>query len=157
MAGELDDLDRKILAQLIENSKMMSKDISRKLRIHPNTLLQRVKQMEKEGVLKGYTAVVDYNKAQPRLRAMIFLNVGMEKDWEVHLRPLAELPEVVSFTLITGEYDAMIVARLKNELHLANLLRKLQKNKVVTKTNTHLIIDHYKQDHQYNPFAHLLR
>ena len=44
--AELDEIDRKILAQLIENSKIQSKELSRKLRIHPNTLLQRLKKLE---------------------------------------------------------------------------------------------------------------
>ena len=148
----LDEIDRRILAQLIENSKMMSKELSRKLRIHPNTLLQRVKRMEKSGAIRGYTAVVDHEKVQHKLRALIFLNVNMEKGWEDHLKPLSKLPEVVSFILLTGEHDAMLVARVNNELALANLLRKLQKNKVVTKTNTHLILDYYKRDFEYNPF-----
>lgn len=157
MAEELDELDRRILAQLINNCRMMSKDLSRKVKIHPNTLLQRVKRMEKQGVIKGYTAIVDHSKVQNKLRAMIFLNVKMEKGWEDYLRPLSKLPEIVSFILITGEHDAMLVARVNNELHLANLLRKLQKNPVVTKTNTHLILDYYKEAHEYNPFAHELR
>jgi DNA-binding Lrp family transcriptional regulator len=157
MVEELDKLDRRILAQLIENSKMMSKQISRKLRIHPNTLLQRVKKMEEDGVIEGYSAIVNHAKVQNKLRAMIFLNVNMEKGWEEYLRPLSKLPEIVSFILITGEHDAMLTARVDNELHLANLLRQLQKNKVVTKTSTHLILDYYKRDHEYNPFAHELR
>ncbi len=157
MAEELDKLDRKILAQLVENPKMMSKQISRKLRIHPNTLLQRVKRMEQDGIIEGYTAIVDHTKIGNKLRAMIFLNVNMEKGWEGYLRPLAKLPEIVSFILITGEHDAMLTARVDNELHLANLLRQLQKNRVVTKTSTQLILDYYKRDFEYNPFAHELR
>lgn len=157
MSEELDKLDRKILAQLIENPKLMSKQISKKLRIHPNTLLQRVKRMEKERIITGYTTIVDHGKVQNKLRAMIFLNVNMEKGWEEYLRPLARLPEIVSFILITGEHDALLTARVDNELHLANLLRQLQKNRVVTKTSTQLILDYYKRDHEYNPFAHELR
>ncbi len=152
MAEGLDKTDRKILSQLIDNSKMMSKELSKKLRIHPNTLLQRVKRMEKSGVIKKYMAVVDHSKAQSRLRALIFLNVNMEKGWEDHLRPLSKLPEVVSFILITGEHDVLVIARVKNELHLANLLRKMQKNRVVTKTSTNLILDYYRRDYEYNPF-----
>ncbi len=152
MAEELDKIDRKILSQLIENSKMMSKELSRRLRIHPNTLLQRVKRMERSGIIRRYMAVVDHSKAESRLRALIFLNVNMEKGWEDYLRPLSRLPEVVSFILITGEHDVLVIARVRNELHLANLLRKMQKNRVVTKTSTNLILDYYRHEYEYNPF-----
>ncbi|MBU0527010.1 MAG: Lrp/AsnC family transcriptional regulator [Candidatus Micrarchaeota archaeon] len=153
MSDDLDKTDRKILAQLIENSKIQSKELSRKLKIHPNTLLQRLKKMEKSGIIKRYSAIVDHVKAQNSLRAMIFLNVKMEKGWEEILHPLSKIPEIVSFILITGEHDVLITARVRNELHLANLLRKMQKNPVVTKTSTNLILDYYKYDFEYNPFA----
>lgn len=153
MSNDLDKTDRKILAKLIENSKIQSKELSRKLKIHPNTLLQRLKKMEKSGIIKRYSAIIDHAKAQNSLRAMIFLNVKMEKGWEDTLRPLSKIPEIVSFILITGEHDVLITARVRNELHLANLLRKMQKNPVVTKTSTNLILDYYKYDFEYNPFA----
>jgi DNA-binding Lrp family transcriptional regulator len=149
---EIDKTDRKILSALIENSKVMSKELSRKLRIHPNTLLQRLKKLEKSDIIRRYTAVVDYNKLDTHLRALIFLDVEMMKGWEEHLRPLARFPEVVTFILITGAHDALVIARVKDEEHFANLLRKMQKNKVVTKTTTYLILDYYREPFEYNPF-----
>jgi Lrp/AsnC family leucine-responsive transcriptional regulator len=147
----IDKTDRKILSQLIDNCKMQSKELSRKLKIHPNTLLQRQKRLEKSGVIKGYTAVVDFSKAANRLQALMFLNVNMEKGWEEKLKPAAKLPEIVSFILITGTYDALVIARVKNEQHLATLMRKMQAIPVVTKTTTHLIVDYYKHPYEYNP------
>jgi Lrp/AsnC family leucine-responsive transcriptional regulator len=154
---KLDKTDKKILAQLVENSKVMSKELSRKLRIHPNTLLQRLKKLEQSGAIVKYSAVVDYTKFDKRTQAIIFLNVDMVKGWEALLKPLSKGPEIVSFILITGEHDVMIIARLKDELHLANFLRRLQSNKVVTKTTTHLILDYYKQPYEYNPIKDELR
>ncbi|MBD3210217.1 winged helix-turn-helix transcriptional regulator [Candidatus Micrarchaeota archaeon] len=154
---KLDKIDKKIIAQLVENSKVMSKELSRKLKIHPNTLLQRLRKLEKSGVLVKYSAVVNYGKIDKRLQALVFLDVEMAKGWEDMLKPLAKLPEVVSFILVTGEHDALIIARLKDEAHLANFLRKLQQNKVVTKTTTHLILDYYKNTYEYNPMKDELR
>lgn len=148
---KVDDTDRRILASLVENSKVQSKVLSRKLRIHPNTLLQRLKKLEQGGIITKYSAVVDFPKLDKRMQAMIFLNVDMEKPWEEALKPLSRLSEIVSFILITGDYDVLVIARVKGELHLASLLRKLQATKVVTHTTTHLIIDYYKQPHEYNP------
>jgi len=152
MDVKLDSVDKKILAALIDNSKIQSKELSRKLRIHPNTLLQRLKKLEGAGVLVKYSAVVDFPKVDRRLQALIFLDVDMEKAWEDALRPMARLPEVQSFILITGDHDVLVIARVKDELHLAALLRKLQATKVVLHTTTHLIVDYYAYPHDYNPF-----
>ncbi|MFH1260818.1 MAG: Lrp/AsnC family transcriptional regulator [Candidatus Micrarchaeota archaeon] len=152
MSEGFDKTDRKIISQLIENSKMMSKELSKKLKIHPNTLLQRLKKLREHGAIIKYGAVVDFDKLEPGFQALIFLNIEMIPDWEVHLRPISRFPEVVSFILITGAYDAVVIARVKHEKNLASLLRRFQANKVVTKTTTHLILDRYKHSHEYNPF-----
>lgn len=154
MCGNMDKLDlidKKILAALVENSKIMSKELSRKLRIHPNTLLQRLKKLEKTGVIKKYQAIVDFPKVDKMMQVLMFMRVNMEKPWEDALKPTARFPEIVSFSLITGDYDILVIARVKDEAHLADLMRRMQMTKVVLKTTTYLIVGHYKQPHEYNP------
>jgi Lrp/AsnC family leucine-responsive transcriptional regulator len=151
---KIDNIDKKILAALVENSKIMSKELSRKLRIHPNTLLQRLKKLEKSGVITKYQAVVDFPKVDKQMQVLMFLKVNMEKAWEDAVRPAAKFPEIVSFILITGEHDALVIARVRDEKHLADLMRRIQATKVVAKTTTHLIVDFYKMPHEYNPLKY---
>ncbi|MEW6722146.1 MAG: Lrp/AsnC family transcriptional regulator [Candidatus Micrarchaeota archaeon] len=151
---ELDTIDRKILAALIDNSKIMSKELSRKLRIHPNTLLQRLKKLEKSGIIKKYQAVVDFPKVDKMMQVLMFIKVNMEKPWEDALRATVKFPEIVSYILMTGDYDVLIIARVKDETHLADLMRRVQATKVVNKTTTHLIVDFYKQPDEYNPLKY---
>ena len=148
---KLDQTDKKILSSLIENSKRMSKELSRKLRIHPNTLLQRVKKLEQNGVIKKYQAVVDFPKVDKMMEVLMFLRVNMEKDWEAALKPASKFPEIVSFILISGDQDVLVIARVKDEKHLADFMRRMQATKVVAKTTTHIIVDYYRQPHEYNP------
>ncbi|NYZ74384.1 Lrp/AsnC family transcriptional regulator [Candidatus Micrarchaeota archaeon] len=151
MEKKLDDLDKSIIAGLVENSRIQSKTLSRKLRIHPNTLLQRLKKLEEAGVIMKYTVVVDYSKIEQGFHALVFLNVNMHDGWEGECRPISRLPEVVSFSLIAGGFDAVIMARLRNDQHLAEFLRRLHTNRMVARTTTYLVIDNYKHSHDYNP------
>ncbi|HSB47305.1 MAG TPA: Lrp/AsnC family transcriptional regulator [Candidatus Bilamarchaeum sp.] len=153
---KLDNVDRKILAALVENSKIMSKELSRKLRIHPNTLLQRLKKLEAAGVIIKYQAVVDFPKVDKMMQVLMFIKVNMEKPWEDALRATAKFPEIVSYILVTGEYDVVVIARVRDESHLADLMRRVQATRVVNKTTTHLIVDFYKQPHEYNPLKYEL-
>src|SRR4030095_1446133 len=148
---KLDNIDKRILSALVDNSKIMSKELSRKLRIHPNTLLQRQKKLEAAGVITKYQAGVNFPKLEQMIRVLMFLKVNMEKEWETALRPASKFPEIVSFILITGEYDAAVIARVRDEYHLAELMRRIQATKVVNKTTTHLIVDNYRMPHEYNP------
>ncbi|MFH1785937.1 MAG: Lrp/AsnC family transcriptional regulator [Candidatus Micrarchaeota archaeon] len=153
----IDEIDKKILAVLIDNSKTQLKKLSKTLRIHPNTLLQRIKKLEHENILMKYSAVVNFTKIDRRMQALMFLDVDMTKGWEEAIRPLAKLPEVVSFLLITGDHDVLIIARVKDEYHLGDLMRRFQATKVVKKTTTHLIVDTYREPYEYNPLRDELR
>jgi len=148
---EVDETDRRILAVLIDNSKTQLKRLSRSLGIHPNTLLQRLKRLEQENILLKYSAVVDFNKIDRSMQASIFLDIDMTRSWEETLRPLAKLPEVVSFSIITGDHDALVIVRVKNERHLGELMKRFQATRVVKKTTAHLVVDAYKVSHEYNP------
>ncbi len=149
---EIDEIDKKILYHLNENAKIPSKELARILRIHPNTLLQRIKKLENNGVIKKYKSVINYEKIGIEMMALIFLKVKMKQDWEKTLRSLANIPQITSFLLITGTADAVVIVRIKNKDELTAIVRELQKNEVVLKTMTYLVLDHYKLPEDYNPF-----
>jgi Lrp/AsnC family leucine-responsive transcriptional regulator len=148
----VDALDKKILSAMLDNSKIRSHRLSRKLRIHPNTLLARLKKLEAAGVLMKYSAVVDFSKVERCMDVLVFLDVNMEKGWEDALRPMSRMPEIVSFMLISGEHDAVVAARVRDEKHLALLMRRIQGTGVVRKTTSHLVVDSYSMPHDYNPY-----
>jgi len=151
MDSKIDETDKAIIAELIEDSKLSARELSKKLKIHPNTLLQRIKRLEKNGIITKYTTIIDYQKLGFDIQAMIFINVRMGKGWEEDLRPVSRLPEISSFTLLTGDYDALAIVRIKDMHELSAVLRKIQDTGIVAKTTTHMILDHYKHTHEFNP------
>ncbi len=149
---KIDNLDKDIISELIEDAKVSTRVLARKLKIHPNTLLQRIKRLEKEGVIQKYTIVPDYDKLGYSFYAVISIKVKMQTDWEAKLKPIAALPQIAAFLLVTGDFDALAIARMKTKQDLTDVLRKLQKNDIVTQTTTHLIVDGYKYYYDFNPF-----
>ncbi len=149
---KIDETDKKILHYLNENSKIPNKELARILRIHPNTLLQRVKKLEKNKIIKKYKSVVNYEKTGIEMMALVFIKVKMKPDWEKILKPVANIPQISSFILITGAADAVAMVRVKNKDELATVLREMQKNDVIMKTTTYLALDYYKLPEDYNPF-----
>ncbi len=59
---KLDEIDHQILDILIENARTPFTDIAKKLLVSAGTIHVRVKKMEEEGVIKGSTLTVDYDK-----------------------------------------------------------------------------------------------
>ncbi len=149
---KLDETDKRILHYLNENAKMSSRELARILKVHPNTLLQRIKKMEKNKVIKKYKSVINYEKTGIDLMALVFIKVKMKTDWEQTLKPVSKIPQVSSFILITGTADALAIVRVKNKDELATVLREMQNNEIVLKTTTYLALDYYKLSEDYNPF-----
>jgi len=151
MYKKLDELDRTLVANLVEDSSLSSKELARRLAVHPNTLLQRIKRLERNGIIKKYTAVVDYSKLGYSLQGVILLSANMNSKWEEKLKPVVDMPEVVSFVLLTGDFDALIQVRVSSHDELVKVLRKIVETGVVRRTSSYIVLDHYKWPSEYNP------
>ncbi|MBG6135183.1 Lrp/AsnC family transcriptional regulator [Longispora fulva] len=103
----LDDVDRAILECLSANARISNSDLARAVGLSPTPCLRRVRRMEAEGLIRGYTAIID-----PQLvgRAFVAL-VGVRLSQ--HVRPdirrfeagVMALPEVTECHHTTGEFD----------------------------------------------------
>jgi Lrp/AsnC family transcriptional regulator for asnA, asnC and gidA len=150
--GGPDDLDRAILAGMVDDSNVSVKELASRLGIHPNTLFLRLKRLRSSGTIVKSSAVVDYERSGYPTEVLVSIKVRTDKGWERQLRPLACLHGVVSFSLVTGEYDALAALRLRNDRELPALVRRIQENPVVVKTLTQVVLDHWKLPHEFNPF-----
>lgn len=149
---KLDETDKRILYHLIENAKMPSKELARLLKIHPNTLLQRVKKLEKSKVIKKYMAVVDYDKIGMDMHAIVMIRIrkrGLENP--KLLDTVTKIPEVEALYAVTGGQDCIAIVRAGGKDALVTSLRKVQSDENILRTTTHLILLTYKPSHDYNP------
>ena len=72
---DLDEKDLKVLQALIENSKARTSQLSKKLRMPITTIHNRIKKLEKLGVIKNYTVVPDYKKLGKGILSYILVTV----------------------------------------------------------------------------------
>ena len=59
---ELDDIDKQIIAHLQENARISNREIAKRIGLTATPTIERVKRLEREGVIKGYTAVLEKEK-----------------------------------------------------------------------------------------------
>ncbi len=154
MKKNYDSIDLEILRELRNNCKQPVRELAKKLDVHPNTILQRIKKLEKEKVIIKYLAEVDYRKLDYDLHAVIMGKVrkGRAGDPE-QLADLSAIPQVQSLYAVTGAYDIFLVVRVKDRDQLTEVIRKIGENPIVQKTTTHLILYSYKQPHEFNPLS----
>lgn len=148
----IDDIDRAILAEMIDDSEICAKTLAQKIGIHPNTLFQRLKRLRQRGALVKCTSVLDYELLGYPTEVVVFIKVNMEPGWEDRLKPVSRHPNIVSFMYLTGEYDAMAVIRIKSEKELPAILKGIQANEVVVRTLTNVVLDRWKRSYEFNPF-----
>lgn len=150
--GKRDKLDMLILSELRKNCKQNLKQLAAKFGTHPNTLLQRIRKLEREGVIIGYLAEVDYGKLGYDLQALIMIkmNKGMLHDPEI-IRELGKIPQVKVLYGVTGSHDCVALISAKNKDELVEILQKIQSNRLVIKTMTYLVLSTYKSPHEFNP------
>ena len=131
---KLDELDELILDELKENCKQTWRELAKKMRVSPVTIMNRVKAMEKNGVINGYSARVDYNKMGFELLGLVGITSPGEA-YDKIINELVELPEIDAVYATTGDYDVIAVFRAKTRDEFYKTVQKLYRMQDVrTKT-----------------------
>ncbi|HMQ49098.1 MAG TPA: Lrp/AsnC family transcriptional regulator [Saprospiraceae bacterium] len=113
---ELDAMDKRILQLLQEDAKFTHKEIAAQLHLTTTPVYERIKRMEREGVIQQYVALVDRKKIH--LSLMAFCNVSLKEhstDFLVQFeRDIQLLPEVVECYHIAGLFDYLLKVVVKD-------------------------------------------
>jgi len=141
----LDETDIKILKALVLNARLSSRQIAQKLGISTGTVLARIRNLEKIGVIKGYSAIIDYEKLGYELTAITEITVSKGKLIELE-KEIAKFQNVCCVYDITGLTDAMVIAKFKTRKELSDFTKTLLKMPFVERTNTHLVLTTVKED-----------
>lgn len=140
-----DELDRRIIKELENDARRSLRKISRKLGISITTLSGRISDLEKEGVIKGYTVIVDPEAAGFDLTAIIEIVVSKGRLLEVE-REIAKMRHVSAVYDITGSTDSLIIARFKKRNEMSGFIKSLLSMRYVERTNTHVVLNVIKED-----------
>ena len=140
----IDDLDLEILKILSIDSRKNKSAIAEELNRSPNTIIKHIINLEKNGVIKNYGAQIDYEKLGYNIIALIELTISKGKMLEIE-QDLRKNPDIFAIYDITGEYDALILARFKNRGDLSKMIKKIHTSPYVERTNTHFVLNVIKE------------
>ena len=142
---ELDGTDKKILNTLNENSRLSLRQIAGKVSVSVATVMHRLNRLEKESVLKKYTAKVDYEKIGYDTEVAIEIRISKGRLLDVE-KKIATHPNVFAVYDVTGAFDAIILARFRTTRQMDNFLKKIQTYEFVERTETKLILKTIKEE-----------
>lgn len=145
---EYDELDKRIIEMMCNSSQGSYRQLAKQLGVHPTTLIQRVKNLENKGVIRGYRAKVDY------------VAMGYDYTGLVHIysddivyveSELVNIPEVVAVYDVTGEADIVVLVTCLNREKFSAAVKKINSIKGVTKTNTSVVLNIVKSENEFIP------
>ncbi len=137
------DVDRRIINALIDDSRLSYRQLAGKTGVSVATVMKHVKGLEKAGVIKGYTAVLDHEKLGFDIDVIIHIKVSKGKLFEVE-KKIATSESVKAVYDVTGDYDSVVVARFRNRRLLDSFLKRIQTYDFVERTNTIMILNTIK-------------
>jgi Lrp/AsnC family leucine-responsive transcriptional regulator len=122
----VEDIDRAILRLLLADGRMSFTDLGRATGLSTSAIHQRVRRLEQRGVIKGYTAVVDYDAIGLPLTAFISvtpLDPGAPDDLPERL---AGLPEIEACHSVAGSESYILKVRVATPGALESLLARIR-------------------------------
>ncbi|MEN8426761.1 Lrp/AsnC ligand binding domain-containing protein [Acinetobacter schindleri] len=128
---KLDRIDRMILYILQRDGRIAISELAARVNLSTTPCSERVKRLERDGIIMGYYARLNPEKLERNL--LVFLEIKLSAKsgdvFEQVARDLSEIPEVLECHLISGDFDYLVKARLKEmsayRRLLGDLLKKL--------------------------------
>lgn len=113
---KMDSLDLKILKHLQQDSKMTNKEISNRLDLSVTAVYERIKRLEREGVISKYVALVNPEKVEKGF--MVFCQIKLVQHAKAYLTKfeaeVTQLSEVLECYHVSGEYDYVLKVLVKD-------------------------------------------
>ena len=125
---KLDAVDIKILEVLQGDARITTKALADQLNLSPTPVFERVKRLEREGLIKKYVALVDNKKLG--LRLIAFISISLTKHSRSYLEKFVneveQYPEVMECYHIAGNYDFLLKVVVRSmEVYETFVLTKL--------------------------------
>ncbi len=137
-AYDLDELDLTILKHLALRGREGIRRLARELRRSPSTVADRIRRLEREGYILGYTALLNYGKLGYQVNAITLLQVEGAYIEQIESE-LAKEPNVKAVFDVTGEYDIALILSFKSVPELDRFIKKLIRNPHIKRSMTSLI------------------
>jgi len=106
----IDEIDRALLRDLQINARQTNRELAGNAHIAPSTALDRIRSLQKKGIIEGYHAVIDLQKIGRSMQALIavFIQPASRKVFESFRDWSSQLPEVIGVFVVSGKHDVLI-------------------------------------------------
>lgn len=145
----MDEIDKRILSFLLKDGRMSLIDISKNLEkyginISAPSIKRRIMQLMETGIIKQFTAVLDYEKLG--ISSLAFINLKVEPSKVSNIaRSFSYLPEVRDVYIVQDDYNLVVCIQCENYKEINRLIERFASSRNILDTKTRVILDSYSK------------
>jgi Lrp/AsnC family leucine-responsive transcriptional regulator len=152
----IDKIDRQIVSLLQTDARLSNAALAEKVGLTTSTVHERVKKLEKKGIIKGYVAAVDAEALGKPIMAFIHLTVGSASTDYLESKNSVvsicqEEPDVLECHTVAGEDCYILKVRAPSPGDLEKLIERIRCNAQVSRTTTSIVLSTLKETTQVMP------
>lgn len=144
---EFDTFDRRIIAELQADARLTNVELAKKIGLSTSPCLRRVKRLEQEGVIEGYRAMLNRDRAG--LGMTVFVSLKIEghasEGADDFVAAVRAMPEVIALHLVSGETDYFLEVVVADLAHYQQfLLERLLSMPIIREVKSNIVIQAHK-------------
>lgn len=145
---EIDTIDRRILDVLQRQGRITMTELGEQVGLSTSPCSERVKRLERQGLISGYHAHVNPQGLGRALLVFIEITLSQKSPqiFEAVRKEVGAMPEVLECHLVSGSFDYLLKARLRAMTEYRDLLGKiLKKIPVPAQSNSYVVMEEIKE------------
>lgn len=139
--AEFDSVTRALLSELQKDARQTNKSLAEKVGLAPSTCLERVRELQARGVIRGFRAVVDPASVGRPMEAILSIQqrAAQRHAVEALLDDCAARPETVRVMALTGTTDFIVHVAVRDMTHLRDLVWSIIERREVARVQSSLV------------------
>ena len=144
--SHLDEIDKKILDFLVENTRTPFTEIANQMGISAGTVHVRVKKMEDAGIILGSSLVINYKKLNYNFTTYVGILLSKSNKTQEVLKILEGIPNVTELSVTSGKYNIFCKIRAKDTDDAKRIIYQINDIEEVMRTESMISIEEYFSD-----------
>ena len=136
----MDNLDRKLVAVLSENSRMPTSRIARRLGVTRSTVQSRIDRLIRDGVIERFTVDLGSDYESRLVKAHVLIKVDQALTGIAHAR-LRKFTQVTAMYAVSGEYDMIAIVAAESTVELNRLLDTIASLDGIARTTSSVVLE----------------
>ena len=147
----MDKLDFQIISELRNNARQTASDISKNIHLSVSTVIERIRKMEKNGLIKSYTVITNDHKLGNDITVLMEVSMEHPRFNDDFISRINDHPNIIACYYLTGEFDFMLKICCRSSEHLEQIHNQIKDCPGVRLTRTHYVLRTVKNIYSSRP------